>query len=67
MCVCRAWYSGEAYNYNTKYTNWAAGQPDNYAFVQGQSMALLLDNYNMWDDFYQFMYQEFVCERRILP
>lgn len=68
VCIfCRAWYSGEAYKYGTTYTNWGAGQPDNYGYVQGRSMAFLLDNQNQWDDYYQFMYQEFVCERRLSP
>ncbi|WIA37224.1 hypothetical protein OEZ86_014174 [Tetradesmus obliquus] len=62
-----AWYSGEAYKYGTTYTNWGGGQPDNYGYVQGRSMAFLLDNQNQWDDYYQFMYQEFVCERRLSP
>jgi hypothetical protein len=65
--VCRSWYSGATYSYNTNYTNWGDNQPDNFADDQGLSMALLLDNQLMWDDYYHFMYQEFVCEQKVLP
>lgn len=57
------WYNGALYTADN-YTAWADRQPDNFLNRQGLNVAFLLDNNKMWDDYFQTMYQEFVCERR---
>jgi hypothetical protein len=63
-CPCRGWYSGAEYPSN--YTAWAEYQPDNYFRGQGFNVAMLLDNNKMWDDYYHWFFQEFVCERKLV-
>ncbi|WIA37225.1 hypothetical protein OEZ86_014175 [Tetradesmus obliquus] len=57
------WYNGALYTADN-YTAWADRQPDNFVNRQGLNVAFLLDNHKLWDDYFQTMYQEFLCERR---